>query len=242
MAISGETFCGKMKESLDAWLQVLKEEAKQAVAAGTSLDERVAALRAFAEKYEHQRQVFIPTVDGKPVTPMRRVAEYIHGEMITNRGAIELIGIRFARGSYVTYPLAYSKFANLVGPRKVWDHKGPIQNDYGLWSYDAGGKRLYGHDIWSNIHYGYIGREADFSEEELYGGAGIANLKSSWGKSYREYGQMDDPKDVEAIRIGIELWSGPGGGVSADDVVTAVRARADALNTYVCDGFPGGGP
>jgi hypothetical protein len=50
------------------------------------------------------------------------------------------------------------------------------------------GNFIYYHDIWSNLHYGYVGTAAGFSESELLDGAGIEQigsklLKMVWSSS-----------------------------------------------------------
>ncbi|RDU58964.1 hypothetical protein CQA53_11710, partial [Helicobacter didelphidarum] len=58
-----------------------------------------------------------------------------------------------------------------------------------------------GYDIWSNIHYGYIGKAVGFSEIELLSGAGVAQDGCPSITSF-----CDDPKDSEAIKLGFEIY------------------------------------
>ena len=58
------------------------------------------------------------------------------------------------------YILKTFNFKNLTPPQKR--HK-------------LGGFNYY-HDIWSNIHYGYVGTAAGFTESELLDGAGLKQI------------------------------------------------------------------
>jgi len=63
-------------------------------------------------------------------------------------------------------------FKDKVGYGKAWDQKRYIVSKWGKLS------RLYGvlvdYDVWSNIHYGYVGSLAGFSNDVLLDCAGIA--------------------------------------------------------------------
>ncbi|NJL82979.1 MAG: hypothetical protein HC890_08510 [Chloroflexaceae bacterium] len=45
---------------------------------------------------------------------------------------------------------------------------------FGTYSLDASQGKIYFNDIWSNMHYGYIGRIVGFTERELIDGAAVA--------------------------------------------------------------------
>ncbi len=97
------------------------------------------------------------------------------------------------------------------------------------------GSTLYRFDIWSNIHYGYVGRATGFSQPELTGGAGIEQIGSDL-YNYRHTHQWphrspgadnwaaswDDPSDNAAIQIGIHLWDQYGLAVKPADIYLAV--------------------
>ncbi|HIF9372184.1 TPA: polymorphic toxin type 44 domain-containing protein [Photobacterium damselae] len=119
---------------------------------------------------------------------------------------------------------AYSIWAERVGPNKEWDHKWKIAAEK---KFSTNGEtRRYHHkyknyeyyyDIWSNIHYGYVGAFCKFSDSELLDGAGLAQLlfdavsfkkdiqnsESINGKGLRKY---DDITDSLSVRLGIELF------------------------------------
>ena len=59
----------------------------------------------------------------------------------------------------------------------------------------------YRYDIWSNIHYGYVGLSVGFQKETLLNGANLAQIIDSSG------GDAGDPiDDVTAINIGFSLY------------------------------------
>lgn len=74
----------------------------------------------------------------------------------------------------------------------------------------------YFYDIWSNIHYGYVGRDIGFAEDTLLDGAGLAQYGSDltelkWpenrsdtnGEGFRRF---DDTTDYLSVRLGISLF------------------------------------
>ena len=74
----------------------------------------------------------------------------------------------------------------------------------------------YFYDIWSNIHYGYVGRDIGFAEDTLLDGAGLAQYGSDltelkWpenrsdtnGEGFRRF---DDVTDYLSVRLGISLF------------------------------------
>ena len=116
----------------------------------------------------------------------------------------------------------------LVRPNGVWDHKQYFQeggekydefNSTGVsaypWHHKYRGYEYY-YDIWSNIHYGYVGRYLGFSEDSLLDGAGLAQLGSDIanrsiptdrvdtnGIGFRRF---DDVTDYLSVRLGISLF------------------------------------
>lgn len=124
---------------------------------------------------------------------------------------------------------AIAGWAWLVRPNGVWDHKQYFQqggekydefNSTGVsaypWHHKYRGYEYY-YDIWSNIHYGYVGRYVGFSEGALLDGAGLAQLLDDFrrfdrsptnrsninGEGLRRY---DDVTDYLSVRLGISLF------------------------------------
>jgi uncharacterized Zn-binding protein involved in type VI secretion len=140
---------------------------------------------------------------------------------------------------------AFAIWTERVGQDRPWDHKPKIRTAFGgLWHKQ--GKYDYFYDIWSNVHYGYVGRVAGFSESVLADGAGAEQIVSdSWGKvtditkppeKRKHRGPhraenvdglraWDDDPDRISISIGIKLFNQhPNGGITAKMVMDEVLA------------------
>jgi hypothetical protein len=87
----------------------------------------------------------------------------------------------------------------------MWDHKPKIRGQWGvaqLIDFSAIGhaeKINFYYDIWSNIHYGYVGRAAGFGAKELIDAADTENLVSNLGTS-------EPSSDTVSIQIGMDLY------------------------------------
>ncbi len=128
---------------------------------------------------------------------------------------------------------AMAIWASKVGPRQEWDHKPKILAQFppkaeydGSHQYDD---RLYFHDIWSNIHYGYVGRHAGFSESMLLQGSGAAQFASDVVTRRKIPSRQvpitggptdyDPPQDRASIKLGMSL---KGTTPNADALVKAI--------------------
>jgi hypothetical protein len=101
-----------------------------------------------------------------------------------------------------------------------WDHKPKIRVRFlspstqsRVWHTYASTEYYY--DIWSNIHYGYVGAAAGFGEDILLDGAGLEQigtdlLRRRWPtRSLGVTGlrAFDNESDRTAISMGIELYA-----------------------------------
>jgi hypothetical protein len=100
-----------------------------------------------------------------------------------------------------------------------WDHKpklfkrfySPTTNSHVWFVYN---KDAYYYDLWSNIHYGYVGSAAGFSEAILLDGAGLEQIGSDILRGRFPRGtdgvtglrRFDDAQDRNAIFLGISLY------------------------------------
>jgi hypothetical protein len=204
-------------------------------------------------KHSKKDRYAIPNIT-KPVS-------YILGEMKTNVTSPAAILLRNLRSNsrhrihwsdpgHALLPLLRLLiWALLVGPGRTWDHKERILEKFGKWSFDPETRKKFRFDIWSNIHYGYIGASVHFSTALLLGGAGLAQAmgivwddpdrllealeKSPDGVLRRllQPSKLDDPPDQTAIRIGIELWYHEGLNVSETGLLELLRRDASRLAT-----------
>ncbi len=102
-----------------------------------------------------------------------------------------------------TYPIGTGEyFASRVKSNGIWDYKRTYgtknQYDFNKWT-------MTGEDI-GNMHYGYVGRAAGFSENLLKTAAGAYQIYSgtSTVKWYDSY--FDDPNDQIWIQYGFNLF------------------------------------
>jgi hypothetical protein len=172
----------------------------------------------------------VPQVDhtARPAPPVSSEAEewgavtdYIAGEVAANADSwqADLLWLQNEAAFWSPIPgdgvSSYPLWVERVGPGRPWDHKGAIQNAYGLSTPVPGKEGEISWDIWSNIHYGIIGLEAGFSPAELMAGAWAAD------KFKR------NPGDELAIRIGMELYEEHGKDVTAEQIQQAVIDHYD---------------
>ena len=156
-----------------------------------------------------------------------KVARFIVNEMKLNKSS--LISMEILRYNNIAAKAAaaavivankvaaYELWISVVKNNAIWDHKMRIRTVYGEWTCNKKRKEAlkFYYDIWSNIHYGFIGKYVGFSEFELLQGPGVAQVKDNnmpmkevlekiWkGHSFRE---LDHPKDQTAIKIGFDLY------------------------------------
>ncbi|MGC0826243.1 polymorphic toxin type 44 domain-containing protein [Pantoea agglomerans] len=101
-----------------------------------------------------------------------------------------------------------------VKTRSVWDHKPKIRDKFGSVAvarplpsntpsksyYHKYKQYDYFYDVWSNIHYGYVGLSVGFSEELLLSG-------STWEQNMTPGAVGDDTlDDVTSMKIGFALY------------------------------------
>lgn len=163
----------------------------------------------------------------------RLVADYIVGEMLRNIGSPEAREISRHINNPLTYLEGLNEFRRMVRYGGPWDHKNCIQNTFGLQSYDSVTSLLFPFDLWSNIHYGYIGNKIGFSESTLLHGASAAQLMHDlpdvsevWDRfgnpdhegEYPSLRRFDHPEDQLAIR-----------GLNSAHLLRRIQARAGSL-------------
>ncbi len=192
-----------------------------------------------------------------PFAPLETVVGYIVGEMRQNTASDEVRRIRrhiatatarlaggnaiLAASSYIDAMQIWKEQVQAGGP---WDHKPHILRRWDNWSYDWQQNRLYFFDIWSNVHYGYVGLQANISASLLLAGAGAAQVMdgTSTADLWQSISQsgvlegiynLDDPFDQNAIRFGMLLYrrhENPGG-LTMSGVRQLVRQYRTYLNS-----------
>ncbi|MEE4078818.1 polymorphic toxin type 44 domain-containing protein [Pseudomonas viridiflava] len=156
---------------------------------------------------------------------------------------------------------AFAIWTERVGQNRPWDHKPIIRRTMGgVWHKQ--GQYDYFYDIWSNVHYGYVGMAGGLSESVLLDGAGAEQIISDAGRKVEEVftkpkaqwelpgphrsGDVeglrawDDAPDRISISIGVKLYQQhPNGGITARmimDEVLAVPPQAwgKGVQIHVC--------
>lgn len=129
---------------------------------------------------------------------------------ISNKTGQPIAGANHRSRSKIT---AAELWVGQVNTEKSWDHKNKIRKKFKTvavhrplpsdqWSetfYHKYKEYDYYIDIWSNIHYGYVGRSVGFTANELLTGSNIAQYVSNAV-------QREISDDKTAIKIGIELY------------------------------------
>lgn len=113
---------------------------------------------------------------------------------------------------------AMEKFREVETTGAVWDHKvtiGPIWGEVNrLGDRDA----TYFYDIWSNIHFGYVGHAAAFSWNILRFGSGLQNF---W-----DHFRDDEGPDIGSSHEGFDLYRADRD-VTIEDVLAIVRRHPE---------------
>lgn len=149
---------------------------------------------------------------------------------------------------------AMALWAERVGQNRPWDHKMTIGQQFGG-PWQKQGQVDYFYDIWSNIHYGYVGRAAGLSESVLLDGAGLEQVASDSIRKIQKWEERkgphrsadikglrawDDVGDRVSISIGVKMYMRyPNGGVTAkmlmDEVLALPRSSwGEGTRDHVC--------
>lgn len=118
-----------------------------------------------------------------------------------------------AGGPWDHKPKLKEKYDNMPSPPRSFGSMGkayhfPIRNDL---------FHEYYYDIWSNIHYGYVGTRCGFDEATLQTGA-ASNLPGVGS---------NDEGDVISVAIGVRLWNSHGLDITAQHLLESITANAE---------------
>ena len=101
----------------------------------------------------------------------------------------------------------------------IWDHKPKIAKKWGERNRLGNREIVYYYDIWSNIHYGFIGKKIGFSDKTLLREADRAQRYDNKGA------EKDDSVDQEAILEGINLSNKEE--ICIDDLINIIEKHPD---------------
>ncbi|WP_088278898.1 polymorphic toxin type 44 domain-containing protein [Ideonella sp. A 288] len=126
-------------------------------------------------------------------------------------------------------------WAVLVRQDGPWDHKPLIARRFhprapAVQHWHLYRDTLYFYDVWSNLHYGYVGRAAGFSDAQLLDGAGLEQIGSNLLRGNLTQGssgvgglrRYDNPEDRVAIEAGMALQRRRPSQVKASDLMSWV--------------------
>lgn len=136
-----------------------------------------------------------------------------------------------------------------VFAKRPWDHKPKIRDRFRHLAVERTNPQTqvvyksyyhkykdydYFYDVWSNIHYGYVGLSVGFDEDMLLNGADLAQIIDSKGNNA---GDTDD--DKTSIKIGFTLYYKYGkyaDGLTANDILEALDAAimTESKLKHVC--------
>jgi hypothetical protein len=139
--------------------------------------------------------------------------------------------------------IAFTLWAEKVRTNGEWDHKPYIAKTFKFRVPRSSktqerhilGDFTYYYDLWSNIHYGYVGAAAGFSESELLDGAGLEQIGTTLlrlglpKKNADGLRGWDDEPDRVSIGIGIELYKKNSNNINAEDVLEKIRQAGAKL-------------
>jgi Bacterial toxin 44 len=166
-----------------------------------------------------------------------RVAAYMYRECTNNinseeansiRENLRTAGVARSMGMIpgLQYASAFSTWYNQVRSGADWDHKPEIIRGCNL----VGGDMhfpIFGDtthewffDIWSNIHYGYVGASVGFSESTLLTGANAGEFFGAGG---------NDPVDDAMAKIGFRMWQRHGADIGEHQIASEVVSRKNWL-------------
>lgn len=169
--------------------------------------------------------------------------DYIFDEMKTNINSATVGNINtllrppewyhFGRnyGSDVTAALVM--WGAKVAPGQDWDHKPKITDRFGLkeksdfYFKQPGEDREVFYDLYSNVHYGYVGRAAGLDEGTLIEGASLGETMLTGD---------DDAGDQITMRIGIDLYDKYGKDMTQEQLHQGIIEAMDKMEQAKQDG------
>lgn len=157
----------------------------------------------------------------------------------------QVLGLGITPGECVDKGMTYSQAALLSWGLLVrqggdWDHKtviptrfhprDPIGQHWHLYN-----NTLYYYDVWSNLHYGYVGTACGFTDAVLLDGAGLEQMGSDVfrGRMPQRSGAatglraFDNPADRAAVTAGVRLFQHAPKHVTAQQLVNFVTTSTE---------------
>jgi RHS repeat-associated protein len=169
-----------------------------------------------------------------------KIAEdYMYDEIMRNLRSDDLRRISDANHSWLPFSLAKatSMWVYKVRAGGDWDHKPKLKDmmhlrtepDYFFKVPGSDDEAFY--DVWSNVHYGFVGKQAGFSDQDLEDGASASFPGAS------VFVGATDAGDRVSVRQGIEMFKAYGTGMTREqfhqgmlDTIAAMKATPGTDN------------
>lgn len=161
--------------------------------------------------------------------------DYMYAEIMRNMKSSTLRHINAANNSWGVLDAQFWWIVQVRadGP---WDHKPKLKKMFDLRTEPDYFFKVPGtddeafYDIWSNVHYGFVGKEGGFSDKELEDGATAAFPGASI------FNGGTDAGDVISVRQGIEMYNKYGNGMTKEqfhqgmlDTVAAMKNKTTQI-------------
>ncbi|MFC8044422.1 polymorphic toxin type 44 domain-containing protein [Nocardia sp. NPDC057353] len=172
-----------------------------------------------------------------------RAGEFIFHEMKTNVASAEVERMSqlndpnwWEIASPATTDTAASalQFYDMVKTGGPWDHKPILQEKFGLaaeddyYFKDPSQNRAVFYDIYSNIHYGYVGRAAGFPEESLIAAANLNDGATG----------VNDAGDDITMRVGVQLYERYGSDLTQIQLHEGIAQAMNEMESALSAGKP----
>jgi hypothetical protein len=147
----------------------------------------------------------------------RHARDFTYDEMMRNLKSDEFKKIKDATGLWKWPP-----WFEQVAPNHVWDHKPELARRYGLETADdfyfktPSADRTISYEIWSNLHYGYVGAAAEIPGNE------VMAQSPFWA------GDTDEGDNL-IVRAGTDMWDKYGAGLTREQFYGEVDKTIDDL-------------
>ena len=174
------------------------------------------------------------------------VIDFTHNEMVKNIASEEALEIKHLLKGYNPFNFfrACILWKNLVTHGARWDFKKKIKFNItnSNWIYDRELGIYYNFDIWSNIHYGFLGKYVGFNEWILLSFAGLAQFtigttpKGYWKRRSKLPGKfflaaLDSTSDQNAIRLGFQLLDDYGTKLTKKNFLETIQKSYTSIYT-----------
>ncbi|MFD3706461.1 polymorphic toxin type 44 domain-containing protein [Nocardia sp. NPDC058658] len=169
--------------------------------------------------------------------------KYIYDEMMTNLASKDVSDMSELNEDRHWYELltqnpdarhlaAKAEFMNLVQTGGDWDHKWQLQQKFGLetgedfYFKDPSQDKAVSYDIYSNIHYGYVGRASGFDTDTLISFANLGDGVT---------GTNDSGDDI-SMNIGAALYDKYGANMTQAQLHAGVQEAMQQMEAGVMNG------